>query len=158
VKILEDIAKQFAVSKPVFVAEMHDEGEAVYFVVNSIPAYDADSFEDPVTKMIARRFSQSFNANERRFVRTTHTGGVYYDIVDSISSFYEEHSQLKNPKQSRLYKWLRSVNYDHTAAEGFIALYRYIAKHDTGIRCSPDVIANTLAILEMMREKYETKQ
>jgi hypothetical protein len=159
VSTLQNIAAQFSVSKPVFVAELEKDGSTVDFIVSSVPVHDTDNIKDPVAKLIADRFRQSFDTTSRQFVQTTHMPSIYSDIVDSISLFYEKHSSLKNPTQSRLYKWLHPMNNQdrHVASEGFIALYRYIETKGGMYTCGRDVVGNVLAILEIMREKYEVE-
>jgi hypothetical protein len=157
VNILQTISQQFTVSKPVFVAELEKDCSSVSFIVNSVPYHNPDTLQDPVAKLIAKNFTQTFDMSRRCFVQSTHLGTVHCDIIDHISQFYEAVCTLKNPTQSKLYKWLRSMDnkYNHEASEGFIALYRYI--RNSGARHDANVTPNVLAILEMMREKYESK-
>jgi hypothetical protein len=155
VKELQEIAKQFEVSKPIFEASLGYEGSRVEFTLKKTYRPNLAEFSDPVAKLVARRYQEVFKSNEQRFVHNIQMDCVYGDVIDIIIAFYELNSNLKNPKQSKLYKFLSStyIKYDHPSAEGFIALYRYIKKPLFG--SLPDDKKNVLAILEMMREKYE---
>lgn len=160
--ILKDIAETFSVSKPVFTAELDPDGTQVNFIVERVQVPfcpEEQVVTDPVIRLVGSRFSQRFETNTRRFVVDIHLPSVYSDIMDTIAEFYRNSSPLKNPTQSRLFKWLKSISpqqYYAPPSEGFIALYRYI-ENEGAHGCDADVVRNVLAILEMMREKYESK-
>lgn len=149
-KILEEMAKQFSVSEPVFTADLTYSGTCIDFRVKDPYKPNQLVLEDPIAKLIAKRYQETLRGD--CFVQVTHIQSVYNDIIDGIIHFYEMRAPLKNPTQSRLYKWLRSMEdrYNHPSAVGFIGLYRYITRPMTA-----DDVQNVLAILEMMREKYE---
>ena len=84
--------------------------------------------------------------------------GVFHGMVQAIKQLYLNTSPLKNPKQSKTYKWLcdlHTARYDCPSSVGLIGLYRYIMNN--GIEDTRDKTnqhaKNVLAVLEVMKDK-----
>jgi hypothetical protein len=74
----------------------------------------------------------------------------------TVRKTYENCSPLKNPKQSKLYKWLyeNNIKYYDQSAVVFIMLYRYIITNEVENAGSNNAHGkNVIAILELMKEK-----
>jgi hypothetical protein len=160
VKLLKEVANQFGVSKAVFKAAFEEGNTHIEFELKEQYRPQPGHFDDPIAKLLASKYQETFDKTLKRFVHNFSFENIYKDIMKDITLFYIEHTDLKNPKQSRLYKWL-DLSYTnqmkHPASEGFIALYRYIHGNG-GIGRNNMTVENVLAILELMREKYEVKQ
>jgi len=160
VNILKEVAKQFDVSKPLFVAIVDEDDGSIQFQLKEVYRPNPKAFADPIAKLLCHKYQETFDKDLKRFVHSFNFEYAYKDIMKDITLFYIEHTNLKNPKQSRLYKWL-DLSYTndmrHPASEGFIALYRYIHGNG-GIGSNDMTVENVLAILELMKEKYEVKQ
>ncbi len=160
---VREITSKFPVSRPVFVAK-GDEC-SLYFDVKSMAYIDLSLIQDPVEKKIAESCTESLlkTSNGFQFVRNCHARSVYMQIVNTVKLVYEKNCGLKQPRQSRMYRWLDSVyNMDtHESCEGFVALYRYIAQQTNNVGTRYDGTLtkvhadNVIAVLEKMRNKYE---
>jgi hypothetical protein len=160
VKRLEEVTKQFGTSEPVFVGKLAHKNSTIDFQLKHKYYPDANNYTDPVAQLLASHFSEYFDRSLKRFVHSFQFNQIYEIITDSVKEFYTEHAKLKNPRQSILYKWLVTMDnkHNHPASEGFIGLYRYIHTN-AGEFCEDDtVIQNAIAILELMKEKYEVEQ
>jgi hypothetical protein len=153
-KLLDEIADQFGTSSPVFEAIINNDNQWVEFRLKTVYKPNIKMIVDPVAKVVAQHYQEKIEG--RKIVQCTDTDGAYRDIMEELADFYKNYSPLKNPKQSTLYKWLSRMEreYNHPAAEGFIKLYRYL--HDDRSPTTSERTANNiLAILELMREKYD---
>jgi hypothetical protein len=150
-KQLEEIAAKFGVSKAVYLAKVDDAYGTVTFTIKNKYVANYAKADDPVTRIIAAHYHESLDSARQRFVNSTNLHSTYMHIVAVVVDYYVDNSQLKNPRQSGLYKWIVKMKneYNHPVSEGFLALYRYIHSPTTSS-------ANTLAILGLMKEKHET--
>ena len=176
-KIIEDIVAGFGVSEPVFVGKVDvRDGRNAYIEFDLKHEYDPKTkeTEDPLEIYIAEnRYCENFSANLGIFRVTTNAYDISRDIEKSMLYIYEEYSPLKNPKQSKIYKWLRGLNgYRYKSRNNaidllMIELFRYAATHATGHHPSSKIrfqfkdeknnphVKNIIAILEKAREKYD---
>ena len=156
--VFRDIAAQFGVSKPIYTGNLDSDGTSIRFELKD--QYDPstelkDEGEDPIKSIIAKLYRESYSRSKRKFEHSFTPDDALNIILGDITKTYKEISPLKNPKQSRLFKWLHSVPRGITnnpSTEGFIGLFRYIRA--TKLTKGDSHAANVLAILEMMREKY----
>lgn len=163
---LEQIASTFGTSKPVFIAKLKYDDEHIELELKD-PYDPSHGFEgnDPVRKLLVHRWSESLNKETKCFEGSVGFNEAYNDMRNAVVEFFIENSPLKNPRQTKLYKWLSSndlhqMGYKHPTADGFIALFRYL--HAEGYAAiqghsSSPVTKNVIAILELMRGKYEGK-
>lgn len=158
-KELDDMAATFGVSEPVFTISVHSGSGDLQFDVKN--EYRPAESMDPVYNLMAGTYSERLAKEQRRFEANVDTNMVYDRIVDTIRRVVVNASPLKNPRQSKLYKWLceRDPMYNNPSTVGFIALYRYIiAEHlQDAVDSENPHAKNVLAVLELMREKYEVK-
>lgn len=147
-KLLDEIAKKFNTTKPIFRVKIEDDGSLRFYPKEKFSLSAAD-FEDPVDKLLTYYLSEHFK--DGKFVVHLESSGAYRELIENILTHYERESPLRNPTQSRLYKWVISVraDHDHPAGEGFIKLYRYMHSMPS---------STFIAILELMREKYENEK
>jgi hypothetical protein len=155
VSILKDLARKITPSKAVFVIDKIHPDEISFKLNNTATINQKEVDADPVLQLIAKYFSQQYK--DGRFIECTDLASVQRSIVDFLCDFYEKFSDLKNPSQSRMRKWMGSLdrNYDHPTSEGFIYLYRYIKNNGDINLCTNHVVTNVFAILDIMRNKYE---
>jgi sulfur relay (sulfurtransferase) DsrC/TusE family protein len=159
--VLRAIWDKFGCSEPVFDAQLSDDQNEVVFVVRNKYKPNDVGVTDPVEQMMIRCYREEFSRSDRRFVKTDYIANVHHEIVKQLREFYAIYSPLKNPSQSRLYRWLyREVDvYNSSLLDGLVYLYRYIKSNENengrfdGGKENPHV-KNALAILEKMKEKY----
>lgn len=155
---LAEIADRFGVSEPVFKITLDATGDIQYTVKNRYKPHESD---DPVERLVAETYTENLDKRAGKFIAHVDLNRAYATITNTVLEIVVDASTLKNPKQSKLYKWLceREPLYHNPAAEGYIALYRYIVANDiVGTRDNTNPHArNVIAILELMKEKYEDK-
>lgn len=165
---LDVLATKFGHSEPVYVLNTidryDDQGATRMELVLKNP-YDPDSETrdlDPVMQLLAGAYSETFNSRTGAFESCIDLKRVYDNILAMCTKVLANVSPLKNPKQSKLYNWMSNYEgkYNDPSAVGFIALYRYIYVNNVvATRNKSDPHAkNFIAILELMREKYEGKK
>jgi hypothetical protein len=142
-EMLKLMTADFGHSEPVYEGQVSSDGRYISFILKDPYSPNPSDYEDPVMKVLATHYRES--------TRNPYLGKIVFkaDVnidrcIDAMTAyiydFYIQKSPLKNPKQSRLYKWFNTI-YNDRASEGFIHLYRYIVNN----------------VLEMMREKHEGK-
>ena len=155
---LETLAKRFGVSQPVFKVTLSTSGKELIFETKD--AYDSgeELTEDPIAKLLAERYSETLNKRETRFEAYVDVDSAFYYIVREFIQFTLNHGVHKKPKQNKLYKWLNQFDckYNQPLSDGFVTLYRYAVRNGALNDSNPHTI-NVLAVLELMREKYEQK-
>lgn len=153
IKLIADVASKFGVSKPIYCGNISRDGDEVSFRLKKeyVPTNPCPT--DPIGDLVAKSYTENLHHDRAKFIQTTHLPSVYKDIMTCFLEFFEDRAPLKNPRQSKVYKWLKTMQngYNHPSGEGFIALYRYLNKPNP---VDAD-LQNVLAILELMREKYE---
>jgi hypothetical protein len=161
-KILTAIFDKFGNSEPIFRVNVDDHGDAVRFTPKTKYTPSSDGVTDPVEIHMIRAYQESFDRDARRFEKDDIRPRVWSEMADFITLFYLNNSPLKNPKQSKLYKFLKILEgrYNHESyADGVVSLYRYIKQNANTVsrRYNPDNVhaKNVLLILEKMKEAYE---
>ena len=163
-KQIEKMYEKFGVSKPIFKVSSNESYGQSRLTLSVIDPYIATDIEntDPVMQMVIDNYEEQFDVRTKAFKKRMKANSIFLDIMRYLQRFYISASPLKNPKASKTYKWLESVSdkYNHDFADGFISLYRYTCLHvnaDNGFNSKTDPHAtNFIAILEKVREKYET--
>lgn len=162
---LERIAETFSVSKPVFVSTLKWDDDTLEFELKDRHNPIDENESDPVRALLAQHWSEVLDRRTLKYTPTVDVEKAFFELKRVVETFYLQNSPLKNPKQTKLYKWLSCndlhvAGYKHPTVEGFIALFRYM--HSEGLQnarsLSDDArVKNIIAILELMREKYEGK-
>ena len=162
--VFEEIASKFGVSKAIFGVglDTNDSSRINIYVKNPYsPSIDIKADGDPLERLVASVYRERYDNVSMKFEHAFSGDDAYYTIISDMIKTYKEISPLKNPKQSKLFRWLHSVPKSITnnpSAQGFIGLYRYIRTNRTHMRRGSEHASNVLAILEMMRHKYEHKK
>lgn len=167
---LEKIGAKLGTSRAVFVSNTDRNLDRVgefFLQIKDQYKVDLEKFTDPVERIVAQRWYESYDRNKKQFELAIGYDTIYAELVNSLTRLYTLNSGLKSPNQSKLYKWLRSMenryNHKHKYRDGFIALYRYAAANipmsggGTEFGKDPNSVhvKNVLAILEKMRDKDE---
>ena len=150
-------------SKPVYVAKLSDDGSRVEFHLKDPFKPVALFYGEPLEQLVVDNYCENYNRGTRRFDIAVSKERMHRAIVFFIAEFYENHAPMKNPRQSKIHKWLKSNDADryHTPfAHGLHALFRYIQNKQLVQSTGTDNphTANVLAILELMRKKHGEKE
>jgi hypothetical protein len=167
---LETIAATFQPSEPVFVAQysVYDPQEIDFQVkFDRFSLINHDNDADVITTILAKYCRESYDHEVKCFISAIDLNAAYADIFYKVMVFYTLNSPLKNPKQTKLYKWLRSMStlhegYKYPLSVAIIGLLRYIHKdkeltYNSKTPSHPRA-KSVIATLELIREKYETKR
>ncbi len=154
--ILDELAKNFKNGEPVFKVTVSSNRKEVHFEVKD--AYKPQANSDPAWNLLVAYHHQQLDVRDKSIKPNIDIRGAHREILSTIREFTVCSSSLKNPKQSRIYKWLANGNlYNSPSIDGLITLYRYI-KNNNIEYCrdtSNPHVKNVHAILELMREKHE---
>lgn len=167
---LQEIFDKFGQSKATFVkankkvSMYHVDDKDILFQVKD--EYDPTTAqinkEDPIESMMLGHYNELFVKHDNKFAKSSSMmEQTMKEIFMEIKSALINASPLKQPHQSKLYKWFEYGTINTPAMrEGMIALYRYIYKHtDEDFRFKEGSenphAKNVVAILEKMKEKYE---
>ena len=157
---LLDIADKFGTSEPVFKIYIEDDGSRLEFYLKNTYKPDVTNSDDPVEHVVANHYRENYNYNTRSFHKEVHLDAARAIMFTSVYNFFLAFSKFKNPKQSNLGRWLAVEYNSHYQIDGvhdgIIALYRYIKNNRLELKTKDDPsVQNVMAILEMMRQKYE---
>jgi len=163
---VQEIFDRLGQSEPVFDGQLRD-GELIFTLKEQYDPATADvDHSDPIVKLVVGNYNESFDKHGRRYVKNDRAiEQAQRDVHIFIKRALVAAMPLKNPQQSKLYKWFEfgTINTLHKR-EGLISLYRYVDAHfdkrtsrfNNG---TDDVHAkNLVAILEKMKEKYEQQE
>jgi hypothetical protein len=162
---LLDMQEKFGTSRPVFLGVKNPHSGEIEFSCSD--PYDPVSVDldktDPVVTLMINNYSEQFDPQDKVYTKLDRREGVLRDMHVNLKSALINALPLKNPQQSKLYKWYGS-HFEHmvNVQDGFIALYRYVASHtDSKFRFNEDSenphAKNLVAIIEKMKEKYERR-
>lgn len=151
--VFENIIKGLGNSEPVFEIYVSENGREVKS--DLISRYNPVGTEkNPIEKVLFATFCEDFDKNTMKYrpEASMMISRARSEVMSAIIGFFEKNCGLKNPKQSKMYKFL--TNYrklDEGQQEGFLYLYEYLELHGD----QQQHIDNAMAILEAMRGKYE---
>lgn len=165
-KQVRDIVAKFGVSRPVIRLKVDDDGSDVSAYTAS-PLYQFEPEQVPncvITELVNSEYTERFSLREKSY--TIDTRQITYDAVGTIrgkiKQFLYKNLEMKNPYQSKVYKWTdRYMPQDDDFNEVILSLYKYLRTI-----CNEDMIAfagkkpeidNIIALLEAMQEKYDRR-
>ena len=160
-RTISEITEKHSTSRPIFQGKLTASGDVRFEVMDKYNPEPQTS--DPVENLACSMFNETFNLCQKRFNKDNYERKVMEEILYKILSIYSANSGLKNPQQSKMYKF---VKYDLTnlvsryenVSEGMISLYRYIYPNQLENKILNDAHkANFLAILEKLRSNNEPK-
>jgi hypothetical protein len=154
---MQSIADSFGNSKPIFKISLEGDHDLSLSLVDK---YSPPETDDILTNVIKNTWSESFNREKLVYEGSCDLEAAFRSMRAEVVKMYQNNSPLKNPHQSKLGKWFRSdmtFIYNNPSTIGFVELFRYA--HEKGILDLRDKenphVKNVLAVLELMREKYE---
>ncbi len=163
-KKLRDLTENFKVSRPVFRLQISDSGGSIDCrrmggVYNYKPTPVPG---DLLSELVCSKYSEQFDLQRGsyRIDRDQIVSSSLSEIRSSIAKFIEKNSEMKSPRQSKLYRWAYR-NMPSSGHQEFndtlIMVYKYLRSF-----CNNDMrgnnvehINNGLALLEAIMEKYE---
>ena len=161
-KILQAIHESFGESEPIFKVDASNNRQCIRLDVLNPYTPTLINNKDPVENLMIEYYSERVSAACNKFEKVNTCDRVYFSMIGCIRSTFTRYSPLKNPRQSKMFKWLYKIEnqYNTPYSDGLVMLYRYIKNNqNSGGRFDGDNnnphVKNILAILERMKEKYE---
>jgi hypothetical protein len=151
--VFENIIKGLDKSSPVFrIFATEDRKQAKCELVKKYNPKGTEA--SPIEKILFENFSEDFDKREMKFKPDTQMiiSRARGEVMDAMIRFFEKNCGLKNPKQSKMHKFL--TNYrrlDEGQLEGFLYLYEYLELNAD----QQQHIDNAMNVMEAMRRKYE---
>jgi hypothetical protein len=147
--------------------KVNESGGSVEVSTTPIYRYRPEFIEgDILSKIVCKAYNENFNAERGCFglnkVAIIET--AVKEVREWMVLFIQKNLQMRNPKQSKLYRWAyRNMPRDADFNDGLLLLFKYAVQYTlSGGSTSYKIqevykvhLDNTLAILDAMREKYE---
>lgn len=86
---------------------------------------------DPILDAVNERYSEYLNARERKFEVAVNASSVYNNVVfQLVRSVYVRNSLLKEPKLSKIYRFLKTLynTKNKDMSNAMISLYKHLLK------------------------------
>lgn len=159
---LVELTENFQISRPVFCLQLDTSGRSIR-ANTSHPKYmyrPEPITGDPLSELVCQNYRESFDVREGLFTidKFEIANKAMRQIRDSISEFLEKNLEMRNPRQSKLYRWAyRNMPDNHEFNDVLVMVYKYLRSFsDSSMKASdPNHINNGIAILEAIMEKYE---
>lgn len=164
---LKEYTKDFTVSRPIFRLHLSTRGGTIEpDISDSVYKYKPTPTEgDVLSALVCGNYREEFSIREGVFIINVDSiaNNAMGEIRSEVVHFIEKNLPLRNPRQSKLYRWAyRNMPSNDEFNGGLILLYKYINE-----RIIPDSIPldhkvqhvkNVLAMLEAMMEKYSDEK
>lgn len=159
--ILEEM-KDFKNTEPIFVIKLSSDCEDI--ILSPIKKYMPTPKQDNVLSELAcKNYSESFRVSDYEVGYVYRTGDMVSacrsDIRKSVCQFLDKNLGLRNPRQSKLYRWAYR-DMPEAADNSILQFYKYIKPYcndNMELKDTADKghIANAIALIELIRGKYE---
>lgn len=164
-KRLEEIANTFETSRPVFRLTLERGGGTIDpNVGHPVHRYRPQpKSEDVLEEIVCGHFSESFDVGEGKFCIDPYkiANSAMEEIRNSMPRFLEKNLEMKNPRQSKIYKWFyRGLPNTYDFNESLCLLYKYMRSFsDSDMKASNlEHINNAIAVMEAIMEKYNDEK
>lgn len=150
-------------SRPIFTLNVSHDKDDVHsrLVEEYVPVPDPN---DPISVLVCAAFAEKLSDN--KFVPDSYyiKDSVYRTIKREMRMFITKHGGFKNANQSAIFRFMSAMrDTPGPATDGLVYLYRYskslgmAINGDFPVGVDQKHIDNMLAIIELMRSKFETK-
>ncbi len=166
-KQVKEIVEKFDVSRPIFKLIVDDDGSDIS-AQSSKPIYQFEPEIVPdcvITEIVNKNYQERFSLRDKSYMidkRQIEYSSVS-EIRSSIKKFLYKNLEMKNPSQSKVYKWAdRNMPQTHDFNEVVLSLYKHLrtfCDDDMRIysRFNKPKADNIIALLEAMQEKYDKR-
>lgn len=154
---ISELVKDLTASEPVVCIRLSSDGSSIR---GFEPVEEIDLKKDTaLEKLVARKYSQYFDFSTLEFKvdKQNLEQSVMNSIRDSIRQFIEKNVGMRNPRQSKLYRWAyRNMPRNHDFNDTLVMVYKYMCSFctDNMVSLNQEHTKNTLALLEAIMEKY----
>ena len=160
---LDKYTADFKNSEPIFVVRLSSQKDAIKLEL--INRYKPTSIKnDVLSEIVCENFQENFYIKNTEIGYTSDKTSIVKRAIDSIRKsmikLIENNLPMRNPRQSKLYRWVyRNMPNTIMINDGLILIYQYIRPFcDSDMRIT-DVknkphMDNAIALLGALKEKY----
>lgn len=164
-KRLEEIAQTFSVSRPIFNLTIDEDRRRISLNTdNPVYKYEPEVDQnDILAVLVAEHYSEKFDPGSGEFC--IDPDRIASDTMEHIRrmmpTFLEKNLEMKNPRQSKIYKWFyRGLPNTYDFNDAIVLLYKYMRSFsDENMRASnTEHLNNAIAVMEAIMEKYNDEK
>lgn len=164
-KRLKDLTEGFEVSRPIFKLTMARDGDTVSAnMSNPIHKFTPTPIEgDCLSELVCSHHNESFNMMDEKFILDNHqiANRALSTIRHSMTKFLENNLDMRNPRQSKVYRWFyRDLPDNNDFNDALCLLYKYMRSFCSSEMRSgnPEHTKNAIAVMEAIMEKYNDRR
>ena len=159
-KLHDELVSQL--EAPAYKFKMRMRDGSIQFHIDTKINKDNISVTDPITEILLDKCVDiEVNKYLRKCMILPYTSRDKSTVMEHVEryllSFLEDHLKQKNPKVTKLYKWMSYYLQSHNAPRGFsgeqLMLFRYLKANDNA--SDPVHVKNGIGILNALKIKYE---
>jgi len=155
---LLDMVENFKVSRPVFALKVNSDNVEVKKVIHEYRPQPIPG--DYLSELVCGNFKERFSPREGSFhIDISEIVSIsMQEIRSSIPKFIEKNLEMRNPRQSKLYRWdYRNMPNSSELNDVLIMVYKYLRSFsDSDMKANdPNHTNNAIALLDAIKDKYE---
>lgn len=160
-KRLLDLTVNFEKSRPIFRLTKQEDSNRISAELYPAYKYTPTPEEgDVLSELVCENFKETFNATEKHFriSREDIAHRSMQDIRNAMPQFLEKNLEMRNPRQSKIYRWFyRELPNDDDFNDGLCLLYKYMRSFSHSDMKADNIehINNAIAVMEAIMEKYK---
>jgi len=162
-KLLE-LTENFKMSRPVFCLQLDNGGRNIR-ANTSHPKHiyrPEPTAGDPLSELVCENYREHFDVKGGVFQidRNEIAHRSMQQIRGNIAEFIEKNQEMRNPRQSKLYRWAYRNMPNHSELNDVLVMvYKYLRSFSNSDMKARDMnhVNNAIAILEAIMEKYEQR-
>ena len=158
-KKLLELTENFETSKPVFQLTKTQDGDNIDVRLHPAAKYTPTPTPDDVlSELVCGHFNENFNMHMGKFVlhRDSIAQSAMEEIRNSMAKFLEKNLEMKNPRQSKVYRWFyRNLPHNSDFNDTLVMVYKYMRSFcDDNMRANNiEHTNNAIALLDAIMEK-----
>ena len=161
---LVELTENFSVSRPIFCLQLDTNGRNIranvqrpVHVYRPVPVPG-----DVLSELVCKNYREHFDSKQNCFTldRDDIANRSMSQIREGIVTFIEKNLEMRNPRQSKLYRWAyRNMPHNSDFNDVLIMVYKYLRSFANENMKALDLnhIKNSIALLEAIMEKYEQR-
>lgn len=161
---LREYAKHFKKSRPIFYIRKSDGGDYINVDQRSPDKYrPVPELGNPISELMCQAFYERFDKKSGEFVVNIDeiVESAMKHIRSTVIRFIENNLQMRNSRQSKLYRWYCSNRHLQNSSfqETLVPMYTYIMDFTEGRigGTYEEHRKNAIILLQAIMEKYDKK-
>lgn len=158
---LEEIAETFETSRPIFRLTLERSDSTINAnVSHPVHRYRPEPKTDDILEaLVCEHFEETFSVDRGEFYIDPYkiAKNAMDEIRNDMTRFLDKNLGMKNPRQSKIYKWFyRGLPNTNDFNDSLVLLYKYMRSFsDSNMKAnSTEHLNNAIAVMEAIMEKY----